>query len=142
MPPFPSWIRCASRCPTSKPGRSVDVSWSWVIWCLPPTSSCWSSEDRDTEPARRSSAIRRRGQPTRDGTRLLAGGLVMRSVATGALVVLPYLLVADAAPAPGLKPYTSAQLRGREQYVSNGCVYCHSQQPRAKESGPDAQRGW
>jgi cytochrome c oxidase cbb3-type subunit 2 len=78
----------------------------------------------------------------RDEARLLAGGLVMLSLATGALVVLPYLLVADAAPAPGLKPYTAAQLRGRAQYISNGCVYCHSQQPRAKELGPDTQRGW
>jgi cytochrome c oxidase cbb3-type subunit II len=78
--------------------------------------------------------------------KLLASGMVMLSLATSALVVLPYLVVRDAKPAgsqsAGLKPYTSAQLRGREQYISNGCVYCHSQQPRAKEFAPDAQRGW
>ena len=74
--------------------------------------------------------------------RLLASGMVMLSVATSALVVLPYLLVRDAKPVAGLKPYTSAQLRGREVYISNGCVYCHSQQPRAKEFAPDTQRGW
>jgi cytochrome c oxidase cbb3-type subunit II len=66
----------------------------------------------------------------------------MLSLATSALVVLPFLLVRDAKPIAGLKPYTSAQLRGREQYISNGCVYCHSQQPRAKAFAPDAQRGW
>lgn len=33
-------------------------------------------------------------------------------------------------------------MRGREQYISNGCVYCYSQQPRAKEFAPDTQRGW
>jgi cytochrome c oxidase cbb3-type subunit II len=74
--------------------------------------------------------------------RLLASGMVMMSLATSALVVLPYLLVGNAKPAAGLKPYSSAQLRGREQYISNGCVYCHSQQPRAKEFAPDTQRGW
>jgi cytochrome c oxidase cbb3-type subunit 2 len=74
--------------------------------------------------------------------KLLGSGMVMLSIATSALVVLPYLLVRDAKPAAGLKPYTSAQLRGRGQYISNGCVYCHSQQPRAQEFAPDAQRGW
>lgn len=74
--------------------------------------------------------------------RLLASGMVMLSIATSALVVLPYLLVGDTKAAAGLKPYTSAQQRGRDQYISHGCVYCHSQQPRAKEFAPDAQRGW
>jgi cytochrome c oxidase cbb3-type subunit 2 len=74
--------------------------------------------------------------------KLLASGMVMLSIATSALVVLPYLLVRDVKPAPGLKPYTSAQLRGRGQYIGSGCVYCHSQQPRAKEFAPDTERGW
>ncbi|MBB2485015.1 cbb3-type cytochrome c oxidase subunit II [Mitsuaria sp. WAJ17] len=75
-------------------------------------------------------------------TKLLAGGMVMLSLATSALVVLPYLTVRDTPPTQGLKPYTSAELRGREQYIRNGCVYCHSQQPRAQSLGPDLSRGW
>lgn len=75
-------------------------------------------------------------------TQLLAGGMVMLSLATSALVVIPYLTVRDAAPARALKPYSSAELRGRQQYIANGCVYCHSQQPRAKGFAPDFQRGW
>ena len=75
-------------------------------------------------------------------TKLLAGGMLMLSVATSALVVLPYLLVRDVSPTPGLQPYTAAQLRGRAVYIQNGCVYCHSQQPRAKSFAPDAARGW
>ena len=75
-------------------------------------------------------------------TKLLAGGMLMLSVATSALVVLPYLLVGDVPPTPGLQPYTAAQLRGRAVYIQNGCVYCHSQQPRAKSFAPDAARGW
>ena len=63
--------------------------------------------------------------------RLLSGAMVMLALATSALVVLPYLEVHDAPPLPGLKPYGSAELRGRAVYIANGCVYCHSQQPRA-----------
>ena len=59
--------------------------------------------------------------------RLLSGAMVMLALATSALVVLPYLEVHDAPPLPGLKPYGSAELRGRAVYIANGCVYCHSQ---------------
>ncbi len=74
--------------------------------------------------------------------RLLSGAMVMLALATSALVVLPYLEVHDAPPLPGLKPYGSAELRGRAVYIASGCVYCHSQQPRAKGFAPDFARGW
>ena len=74
--------------------------------------------------------------------RLAAGAMVALGVATAALVVMPYIEVRDIQAPAGLKPYTSAQLRGREVYVANGCVYCHSQQPRDRNFGPDAARGW
>ncbi|MBL8351305.1 MAG: cbb3-type cytochrome c oxidase subunit II [Burkholderiaceae bacterium] len=74
--------------------------------------------------------------------KLVSGAMVMLALSTSALVVLPYLQVHDAPPLPGLKPYTSAELRGREVYIANGCVYCHSQQPRAKAFAPDFARGW
>lgn len=74
--------------------------------------------------------------------KLISGAMVMLALSTSALVVLPYLQVHDAPPLPGLKPYTSAELRGRDVYIANGCVYCHSQQPRAKAFAPDFSRGW
>ena len=74
--------------------------------------------------------------------KLASGAMVALGVATAALVVMPYIEVRDVAPPPRLKAYTSAQLRGREVYVANGCVYCHTQQPRDRNLGPDAQRGW
>ena len=74
--------------------------------------------------------------------KLLSGAMATLAVSVSALVVLPYLQVHDAAPLPGLKPYSSAELRGREVYIANGCVYCHSQQPRAKGFAPDFARGW
>lgn len=74
--------------------------------------------------------------------KLISGAMVMLALSTSALVVLPYLQVRDVEPTPGLKPYTSAQLRGRDVYIANGCVYCHSQQPRARQFAPDFERGW
>ncbi|MBV8125016.1 MAG: cbb3-type cytochrome c oxidase subunit II [Burkholderiaceae bacterium] len=73
---------------------------------------------------------------------LLAGGMVMLSLATSALIVIPYMTVRDVQPPDALKPYSSQELRGRQQYIANGCIYCHSQQPRAKGFAPDFQRGW
>ena len=75
-------------------------------------------------------------------TKLIAGGMTMLSIATSILVVLPYMTVRDVKSPAGLKPYTEAQLRGRQVYIANGCVYCHSQQPRARRLAPDAARGW
>ena len=74
--------------------------------------------------------------------KLAAGAMVSLAVATAALVVLPYMEVRDITPPEGLKPYTSAQLRGRDVYIANGCVYCHTQQPRDRNLGPDHERGW
>jgi cytochrome c oxidase cbb3-type subunit 2 len=73
---------------------------------------------------------------------LIIGALIMLAMATLVLVALPYHQLEAEAPAVGLKPYTLAELRGRASYVSMGCIYCHSQQPRAADLGPDAIRGW
>ena len=74
--------------------------------------------------------------------KLTAGAVASLGIATAALVVLPYVQVRDVESAPGLKPYTEQQLRGRQVYIANGCVYCHSQQPRDRSFGPDFERGW
>ena len=74
--------------------------------------------------------------------KLVAGAMVALGIATAALVVLPYVQVRDIVPPPQLKPYTDAQARGRAVYVSNGCFYCHSQQPRDRKAAPDFARGW
>jgi len=74
---------------------------------------------------------------------LITGALVAIGIAGVALVGIPYIVLSDITPPKGLKPYTSAQLRGREEYISQGCLYCHSQQPRDKrQAAADAQRGW
>jgi cytochrome c oxidase cbb3-type subunit II len=74
--------------------------------------------------------------------KLATGAVTALGIATAALVVMPYIEVRDIRPLPGLKAYTSAQQRGRAVYIANGCVYCHSQQPRDRNLGPDLARGW
>ena len=70
--------------------------------------------------------------------KLAAGAMVALAVATAALVVMPYMQVRDVTPPEGLKPYSSAELRGRQVYIANGCVYCHTQQPATATWGPMA----
>jgi cytochrome c oxidase cbb3-type subunit 2 len=44
-------------------------------------------------------------------------------------------------PAPGLRPYTDQELKGRAIYVREGCWYCHTQQTRTLVA--DTKRsGW
>jgi cytochrome c oxidase cbb3-type subunit 2 len=73
---------------------------------------------------------------------LIAGSLSTIAFASMLLVVGPAVQLGRVPPEPGLQPYTEPQLRGRHQYVSLGCVYCHSQQPRDPAMGPDGARGW
>ncbi|WP_298744106.1 cbb3-type cytochrome c oxidase subunit II [uncultured Brevundimonas sp.] len=68
--------------------------------------------------------------------------LAILAFATLLLVILPGSQIRAEAPTPGLEAYTEAELRGRDIYVSQGCMYCHSQQPRSLDQAPDAERGW
>lgn len=77
-----------------------------------------------------------------DELKLLGGAMVTLALATSALVVVPHIQLSKAQPPAGLKPYSMAQQRGRASYISNGCVYCHSQQPRDRAQAPDDKRGW
>jgi len=40
------------------------------------------------------------------------------------------------------KAYSGLEARGRQVYVANGCLYCHSQQIRGGQYNADLQRGW
>jgi cytochrome c oxidase cbb3-type subunit II len=77
-----------------------------------------------------------------DVTRLVAGALVIVAFSVLVLVVMPYYLTPERPDAEFPKPYTTDQLAGRQVYIANGCVYCHSQQPRDPSVGPDLARGW
>lgn len=75
--------------------------------------------------------------------KLVLGSMVTLSLATSAMIVVPFLQLRHE-PAPAdLKPYTSQELRGRQAYQAHACIACHSQQPSATGAGVlDASRGW
>lgn len=77
-----------------------------------------------------------------DEMRIVSGAMVILSGATALLVVMPYLLLKEVPPPAALKPYSEVQWAGRQAYIANGCVYCHSQQPRDIKQAPDFKRGW
>lgn len=78
-----------------------------------------------------------------DERKIVVGTMVILALATSLMVVIPWLLLKGVHPVGSpLLPYTAEQIRGRQQYVANGCVYCHSQQPRDAKLGPDTARGW
>jgi cytochrome c oxidase cbb3-type subunit 2 len=75
--------------------------------------------------------------------KLLSGAMVTLSLATSAMIVVPFLQLKDEPALPALKPYTSQELRGRAVYIANGCIACHSQQPSSTGAAiADARRGW
>lgn len=83
-----------------------------------------------------------RGRLVNRLTVLLAGAVAILFVTALTVVVDPYLFLSRIPPESKLTPYTADQAAGRKVYVSMGCVYCHSQQPRDPSFAPDGQRGW
>lgn len=75
-------------------------------------------------------------------TWLVGGALGVLAIAIADIVVLPHGPISSVPPESRLMPYTIDQGEGRRIYISLGCVYCHSQQPRDRSFGPDFARGW
>lgn len=50
------------------------------------------------------------------------------------IAIVPAYQMNDIVPTPGLKPMTPAEFKGLKIYVSEGCLYCHTQQVRPLES--------
>jgi cytochrome c oxidase cbb3-type subunit 2 len=74
---------------------------------------------------------------------IAAGASLILLFATIMIVVMPSLQTQSRLqPEPALEPYSEQAQRGRDIYVSLGCVYCHSQQPRDPGQAPDKARGW
>jgi cytochrome c oxidase cbb3-type subunit 2 len=75
--------------------------------------------------------------------KLVVGAVLTLALATAAMIVAPFLQLKDVPPPRGLRAYTAQELRGRQVYISNGCLACHTQQPSATGAGrADALRGW
>lgn len=75
--------------------------------------------------------------------KLAVGAMVTLSLATSAMIVVPFMQLKSEPPPAELKPYTSQELRGRQIYQAHACIACHTQQPSATGAGiRDASRGW
>lgn len=74
---------------------------------------------------------------------IIGGAAMILLYATLMLVVMPTVqLRTGENPPEALAPYTQSELAGRQHYISLGCIYCHSQQPRDPSQAPDMARGW
>lgn len=74
---------------------------------------------------------------------IIAGTALILLYATMLLLIMPAIqLRTGENPPEALAPYTEVQAKGRQHYISLGCVYCHSQQPRDPGLAPDMTRGW
>jgi cytochrome c oxidase cbb3-type subunit 2 len=57
------------------------------------------------------------------------------------LVILPKSMFSRLEAPPQLNRLTSAELKGRNIYIANGCVYCHTQQVRDTNFTADVSKG-
>ncbi len=73
---------------------------------------------------------------------LALGAFAIMASAICLLVLVPNAMLRDVRAPAQLQPYTTEQLAGRESYIANGCVYCHSQQIRDPAFTTDVDRGW
>lgn len=75
--------------------------------------------------------------------KLIIGAMVTLSLATSAMIVVPFMQLKNEPPPADLKPYSSQEIRGRQAYRAHACIACHTQQPSATGAGiADAKRGW
>jgi cytochrome c oxidase cbb3-type subunit II len=70
------------------------------------------------------------------------GVLATLLIAWVGLTLVPGVQISEVKAPAGLKPYTDRQLRGRDIYIREGCIYCHSQQTRPVGFGADQKRNW
>jgi cytochrome c oxidase cbb3-type subunit 2 len=83
------------------------------------------------------------------GLSIFAGILFTFSFGWVGLIVIPHLQLGEltAQTEEGStevypRPLEGLAAQGRAVYVSEGCIYCHSQQVRAEGYGTDIARGW
>lgn len=73
---------------------------------------------------------------------IFLGAFAAISMSFTALALLPSLQLSTIEPTPGTDDYTYEEQLGRDIYLREGCIYCHTQQVRPQGFGADIQRGW
>jgi len=62
-------------------------------------------------------------------------GLTLFAVSIGGMIeIFPLVFDRGAQPIDGLRPYTAVELEGRDIYIREGCVGCHTQMVRTLRS--------
>lgn len=72
---------------------------------------------------------------------LIMGALATVMFALIVLVIMPRTMLADIKAPEQLKPLSALEARGRQIYISNGCIYCHTQQVRDSNFTADVSKG-
>ena len=72
-------------------------------------------------------------------TVVVIGSLLILGVIVFVVVILPYATRIQA-PSDIFRVRTAQETSGRSLYISNGCVYCHSQSIRSIDWGLGAER--
>lgn len=72
---------------------------------------------------------------------LFMGALATVIFALMVLVILPKSMLATVPVPTSLKPLSALEQRGREVYIQNGCIYCHTQQVRDTNFTSDVEKG-
>ena len=70
---------------------------------------------------------------------ILTGSLLILAAVVFVMVLVPYM-GRDESPSEILRARTQEEESGREIYIANGCVYCHSQSIRGIDWGLGAER--
>ena len=72
---------------------------------------------------------------------LFMGALATVIFALMVLVILPKSMLAGVKAPAELKPLTAQEMKGRQVYIENGCIYCHTQQVRDTNFTQDVAKG-
>ena len=71
---------------------------------------------------------------------IFAGSVLILAAVVAVVVVLPYYHTNQTEPSEIFRQRTDAEAAGRQIYIENGCVYCHSQSIRSIDWGMGAER--
>ncbi|MFC1858696.1 cbb3-type cytochrome c oxidase subunit II, partial [Thermodesulfobacteriota bacterium] len=73
-------------------------------------------------------------------TTVIVGSLLILAAVVLVVVILPYVHTTRTAPSEIFRLRTAQETAGRKIYITNGCVYCHSQSIRTIDWGLGAER--
>jgi hypothetical protein len=71
---------------------------------------------------------------------VVTGSLLILAAIVFVVILLPYVHTSQTTPSEIFRQRSDAEAAGRELYIANGCVYCHSQSIRTIDWGLGAER--